>query len=75
MRAVPLFDADAQLIGAISVFRDVESTESEVQASRMRSAVTANMAEGVTVIRAGDGQMSCTSTTSFEPSVAWEPDE
>ena len=57
VRAEPLFDADGQQIGAMAIFRDVESSESAEQAARLRSAVTANMAEGVTVIRAADGQI------------------
>ena len=57
VRAEPLFDADRELIGAIAVFRDVASADSAEQAARLRSAVTANMAEGVTVVRAADGQI------------------
>ena len=57
VRAIPLLGADQQLIGAISIFRDIESSESERELARLRSAVTANMAEGVTVFRAGDGQI------------------
>ena len=57
VRAEPLFDADHRQIGATAIFRDVESSESDEQTLRLRSAVTANMAEGVTVIRADDGQI------------------
>jgi PAS domain S-box-containing protein len=57
VRAEPLFDADRHQIGAMAIFRDVESSESAEQAARLRSAVTANMAEGVTVIRVADGHI------------------
>ena len=57
VRAEPLFDADRELIGAIAVFRDAASADSTEQAAHLRSAVTANMAEGVTVVRAADGQI------------------
>ena len=74
VRAMPLRDADGQLIGAMSIFRDVEGTEAEMQAARMRSAVTANMAEGVTVIRAADGQIVYVNEV-VERTFGYEPGE
>jgi PAS domain S-box-containing protein len=57
VRAEPLLDAHGHQIGAIAVFRDVETPESAEQDAHLRSVVTANMAEGVTVIRAADGRI------------------
>ena len=56
-RADPLFDQDERLIGAIAIFRDVDGSDRAEEALRLRSAVTANMAEGVILIRAADRQI------------------
>ena len=74
VRAVPLFDADAQLIGAISDLPRRGEHGVRGSGSRMRSAVTANMAEGVTVIRAGDGQIVYVNEV-VERTFGYEPGE
>ena len=74
VRAIPLLGADQQLIGAISIFRDIESSESEREIARLRSAVTANMAEGVTVFRASDGQIVYVNDV-VERTFGYEPGE
>ena len=74
VRAVPLLDADRHLIGAMSVFRDVESLDAAGEAARLRSQVTANMAEGVTVIRASDGRVVYVNDV-VEKTLGYEPGE
>ena len=73
-RADPLYDSDGHLVGAMAIFRDVESSESAEEALRLRSAVTANMAEGVTLIRAADGQIVYANDTA-ERMFGYEPGE